>query len=391
MRLLRHLAFTFSIFATPALLFSQSLPITSAFTSPVLKKKAGQGKIVRADVPWTVINASLSDRAGNRWIASFEGLYRLPKSTLETGCFSAKCGHNVDADRAGYAQHVEQTSGRFQTMQPIANERFFHAYGLAEDAQGRVWVGSMQHGLRYFDGKTFRQAANPEILASPFVRTLHYQKTVGLWVGTEKGLYLISETELKKDQPSLRAVPLGEAMGSIYSMLGEGSRLWLASEEGLFEIENAQIKRHIFNGLPVRSLSMEPGGKIWVGTQKGLFEKTGDDFRAVNSLGLDKARVVAINRESNGTLWLAVWKEDQEVYQLFASQEKAGQRTWKAVEVTKTNEAAMPYFMQTDEQHRLWLGTNQGLFLAPRAQPTQKLQPTLFRSSFALDPKDDDC
>lgn len=391
MRHFRYLAFAFSIFATPVLLSAQALSFSSSFSAPVVKKKSSQGKIVRANVPWTVINASLSDRAGNRWIASFEGLYRLPKTTLETGCFSAKCGHNIDADRVGYAQHVEQTSGRFQTMQPVANERFFHAYGLAEDARGRIWVGSMQHGLRFYDGKTFRQPANPEVLSSPFVRTLYYQQAVGLWVGTEKGLYLISETELKKDQPSLRGIPLGTSLGSIYCMQGEAGRLWLGTGKGLIEIENAQVKRHIFNDLPVRSLSMEPDGKIWAGTDKGLYEKIGNDFQTVSASGLGNAQVKAITRESNGTIWLAIWKENQEIYQLYASQEKAGQRTWKAVEVTKTNEAAMPYFLQTDEQHRLWLGTNQGLFLAPKANPSQKLQPELFRASFSLDPKDDDC
>lgn len=391
MHSLRHLTVAFSIFATPFCLKAQPTSLSlGAFSNPILRNTEKAIRNFRGEVPWTVINASLADQKGDRWIASFEGLFRIPKTELEKNCFTGNCRHSPD-DREAYFQHVEQTSGRIQVMQPVPAERFFHAYGLAEDGRGRIWVGSMQHGLHWFDGKTFRKPANPEILGSPFVRTLLYQKSAGLWVGTEKGLFQIPESELAKESPRLIPVSLNTKTGSIYSLQTEGNQLWLGCDSGLLQLNYGVLKRHIFKGLQVKSVLTEPGGKVWAGTENGLFEKSGEEFRAVENPGLAKARIKALHRAANGALWLAVWKEEQTQYQLYTRPANGGNDSWKPVQVTKTNDSAMPYFLQTDSQQRLWMGTNQGLYLVPVRLTGQKLEPQLFRSNYSTDPNQDGC
>ena len=357
-----------------------------AFSKPLAVRKT-TSKTIRKEVPGSVVNASLLDQNGDRWIASFEGLYRIRKVHMANTCLAGSCRHSIE-NRGGYFQHIEETSGRLQHMEPFPGELFYHPYGLAEDEKGRIWVGSMQHGLSWYDGKSFHHLPNQEILKSAFVRTLFFRKGIGLWIGTEKGLFFISAMELQKAKPGFQQVSAGEKMGALLSIQPhpEGG-VWLGTDSGLLHWVNGKIQKQWFPGLRITSLLSEGSGKCWVGTEKGLFTQEGAEFRSVLSQGLDRSLVCAISRDSNGNLWVASRPENQKVYQLSVFQNAA----WRKVEVTKTNEEVMPQFLQPDANNRIWMGTSQGLFLIQHRNKAGKLQPEIFRSSFSLDPKDDDC
>jgi len=157
--------------------------------------------------------AMLVDRDGLLWVGSREGLFRY--DGYQAGVFlpdPERPGQVSDIDvRALYeagdgALWVSTNTGGLNRRDPRLGTftQFHHdsadgrslsdesVYGIAEDAEGRLWVGT-QHGLNRLDAdgrrfeRHFHEPGRADSLASDWTYSLHRGPTGTLWVGAVGG------------------------------------------------------------------------------------------------------------------------------------------------------------------------------------------------------------
>jgi len=168
---------------------------------------AGRGLDVNVAV------SMLVDRDGLLWVGSREGLFRYdgyqataflpdPERAGSISDQDVRALHQTDDG----ALWVSTNTGGLNRRDPRTGEfiQFHHdsgnprslsddsIYGVAEDADGRVWVGT-QNGLNRFDAdgrnfvRYFHETGNAASLAHNWVYALHRGASRRLWIGTVVG------------------------------------------------------------------------------------------------------------------------------------------------------------------------------------------------------------
>ena len=260
----------------------------------------------------------VEDRAGRIWLASQGGgLYRLEGDRLV----------------------------RFTTADGLS-EDFVHT--VAEDREGGVWIGTHGGLDRYRGGEIVAMSSAVGLSGGGFV-ALHVDQAGSLWIG-QRGLFRwIARTgglELFPGTGEIRGdlclaedregglwvgalgagllglrddgvTPLGPPEGfpdSVVLALTEdrAGRLWIGtSRAGAIVLEDGEISRvTTADGLPhnlVWSIAAGRDGEIWLGTNAGLARWTDGGpqvFTAGDGLAGDRVRVVHLDPDEPGTLWL---------------------------------------------------------------------------------------
>lgn len=65
-------------------------------------------------------------------------------------------------------------------------------YAIDQDERGFLWVGTQGGGVDIFDGQSFKNLNRKDHLKNLYINTIKFQKGVGMWIGTDEGLYLFS-------------------------------------------------------------------------------------------------------------------------------------------------------------------------------------------------------
>lgn len=102
-----------------------------------------------------------------------------------------------------------------------------------------------------------------------------------------------------------------------------------------------------------------PDGTVWVGTESGLMRGTrhgdGYSWQRVNQVGM--VPVHSVQAAADGTLWLGT--EMKGVAHLNPA---TGSITW--IDRAQGLDASAPFALLIDHQHRIWAGTENGLYVA---------------------------
>lgn len=165
---------------------------------------------------------------------------------------------------------------------------------IAEDARGRVWIGTLGGELDFIEvsGQAdVRPVPGTEGAGLDDVNALLYDEVNDfMWISTRSGLfyYNISKSELVKCHESIR-------LCSGLARDREGN-LWIAHSEGLTSInlKSRELKTH---SLPFYALSvaLDTNGTLWVGSfDQGLYtydRRSGDTHRFSVEQGLCDNRV----------------------------------------------------------------------------------------------------
>lgn len=175
---------------------------------------------------------------------------------------------------------------------------------IVQDPTGFLWVATEGGGVVKFDGNLFQSVDLR--LPSPFVSSLLIEGD-SIWVGTEKGLVLHSESKIDS-QANVSYLEVGK----VNKITREKDGLYVCSRNGLFSYQEGAFKRiHSFQNVYD---VIEDHGAIILAGQNGLFSIMG---QAVDTLSTRPHKSI-VNSKRFGV----VVANDVEVYSLYSNMPK---------------------------------------------------------------------
>ena len=207
------------------------------------------------------------------------------------------------------------SDGKLVNYPRDARRRYGTVYDFAEDAKGRIWIGTFPHGLVLFDEP--RQALVTYRLGSSVlendVRAIHATSTGLLWLATSSGLVRFDTEDriyTRFDRSN------GMPSHSLKHIIADSKdRLWIStSDNGVFRFDPVSqdiLHLNIANGLPsdnIRSMMIDPDDEnvLWIGSEtQGLIRYHNGDFKTLSvEDGLPDRVVHSIRQGPRGSLWL---------------------------------------------------------------------------------------
>ncbi len=322
---------------------------------------AGRGLDARVAV------ALLVDRDGLLWVGSREGLFRydgyqasafLPDPDLPGKISDIDVRSLYESDDG--ALWVSTNTGGLNRRDPRSGAftQFHHdsaaaeslsdesVYGIAQDAEGRLWVGT-QRGLNRLDQdgrrfqRHFHEPGRADSLANDWVYTLHRGPTGSLWVGT-----------------------VGGGLGR---WTGAGSRF-----ENFALASLAGGPRGLDD---VFAIHEAPDGHVWLGTRAGLVVLDPRQRKAerldLTGAADEQPLVTSMRADYTGRLWVGSLGHG-----VFAvdTATRRWERTQLGLPGAAGNLPPRPILSIASTEHMLLVGTwGQGVFRAPLEAPPFRL------------------
>lgn len=176
---------------------------------------------------------------------------------------------------------------------------------LAAGQPGEIWVGMQAGYLARLDLNGARFEAVPAPGAGAGVVDLLYRKDQGLWIAARDSVQWMAEGQL----PTTLRVPGGGPLSPNALADSADGRVYLAADQGLFELDAENGIQAMITGFPVQSLIVDDG-QFLLGTAQGLvrFDPRTGRRRTVWSADPTEPRSQQVNRiarDSTGVLWLA--------------------------------------------------------------------------------------
>jgi signal transduction histidine kinase/ligand-binding sensor domain-containing protein len=309
----------------------------------------------------------LVDRDGLLWVGSREGLFRYDGYQATAFLPDAdRSGSVSDLDiRALYeardgALWVSTNTGGLNRRDPRTGEftQFHHdsadprslsdasVYGVAEDAAGRIWVGT-QRGLNRLeaDGRSFTRFFHADgdaaSLAHDWVYAVHRGLSGHLWIGTVGGGI---------DRPAAS---------------GEGFEHFPLAEL----IDGARGLNDVFG------IHETADGRVWAGTREGLVvldptRRTAERFDLAGDAGAQPL-ITTMHADRYGRLWIGTLAHGVLVVDLAT---RDWQRAHPGSIGAPGNLPAQPQLSIATTDHMLFVGTwGSGVFRAPLEEPEFRL------------------
>jgi ligand-binding sensor domain-containing protein len=222
------------------------------------------------------IRSLAADRDGNLWVGSEGGLFRWARGTFEF----------LDNYRGLSSNYV---------------------YSLCEDAEGSVWVGTLEGGLTQMRDEKVAAFTDREGLKGEVFRGLHAGEAGSMWIGGYGG-YL---NRYQNGRIENFALPLRFRGESIWSLEEDGEHsLWLGTSSGLLHFQDGRFREvplpEPAANVEIRCVLKDRSGGLWIGTYgAGLFSRQQGAFgRFSRAAGLRDDRITCLFADRRGNLWV---------------------------------------------------------------------------------------
>jgi ligand-binding sensor domain-containing protein len=223
---------------------------------------------------------------------------------------------------------------------------YIHIADIFQDKKGYLWTGGYG-GLSRFDGNRFVNYSPRNGLVHYQVQAITQNVKGDIIVGTIEGLSIFDGKEFRN---YTRANGLSnEVVNSVAVM---GSRVAVATEGGLFYLENRKISNEPrLPGEAIKKIKSKGSGFIGI-TPKEVFTKMGDKF-VVNFSFRENSDTTLTSFESdeNNTLWLGTNKG------LFKVTDNNGKKNLEVIVPQK--EITCVY---ADKKNSIWIGTREQVY-----------------------------
>jgi ligand-binding sensor domain-containing protein/two-component sensor histidine kinase len=281
----------------------------------------------RDGLPENGVQALAQDRDGYLWVGTSGGLSRF--------------------DGARFSPLIDGTN-----QSPSINS--FDCLLLARD--GTLWAGTDGGGLLHITGpgvsKTY---AAPDGLTGAFIHSLYEDSRNRLWVGTDTGLFLKQGEQLVRvDQPS----PI--AAFDVQAIVEDHEHHILAGGSRLISIDIGHIRNISIPGPQrlnqVNAVLEATDRTLWVGTSSGLLHRVHEGFQRVPEIA---AAVRTLRQTSDGTIWIGTIGKGLWAYRngIFT---RVGDKGLYPIDTVRS--------IFEDADHRLWIGTQNGLVRLVKTQ-----------------------
>ena len=242
------------------------------------------------DLAQNSVAAMLQDRAGLLWIATQGGLHRYDGYTFQR-----------------FQNHADQADSLPENS----------VTALAEDVDGRLFVGTGQHGVARWQPDTAKFMRIPgkpdEQIRRDAITALLADAGDGVWIGSKFGLEHLAQGGKRTDV--LRLVP--DANRNVYisdlTRCGDGS-LFVASTEGLYRVNPGSLRARALSldatDQLIKAVHCDATGVLWAAAATRLYEWQNGEMRlAWNGESATPAVVHAeiedIVEDAQHNLWLA--------------------------------------------------------------------------------------
>ena len=242
------------------------------------------------DLAQNTISAVLQDRAGFLWVATQGGLHRFD----------------------GYAYERFQNRAADASSLP---ENFVTA--LAEDGEGRLFVGTGQHGLARWEPGASRfvriVGKTDDALRRNAITSLLADGADGLWIGSQFGLEHLAAGGKRIDVLRLAPEPARQAQVNDLARCADGA-LFVATSEGLYRVNPGSLRARLLTvpeaSRVLTAVHCDATGALWAAAGLRLYEWQNAEMRlawdgAAMTPPLGEADIVDIVEDTRRNLWLA--------------------------------------------------------------------------------------
>jgi len=219
--------------------------------------------------------------------------------------------------------------------------------GLAEDAGGRIWIGTMNGVARMERGQIepLEEEGWPAIMATSLV----VDRRGRVWSGSHQGkVYCWGDQNLQTLQ-----IGEGSVAGRVLYEDRQGE-LWVGSEGGLERWEEGQFVPLVLDPVPeVHILFEDHKGDFWLGAhgeEQALFRYDGRSLHAVAVDDQASCYIYALCETPDGTLWIGTGTG------LLAYRDG----DWRRFTIEDGLSENAVLALAVDAQGNLWIGTSGG-------------------------------
>lgn len=317
--------------------------------------------------------ALYEDAAGNLWIGTAGGLNRFDRHQEHFIRYT---------DDVARASHVDKVSDDKASNEEASGSGAYVVTGIAEDAEGQIWVGTYGGLFRVFPesghivGYT-HDPENPQSLSSNVITAVYVDHAGTLWVGTKHGLnqYHAGTDQFLRYRHDA-ADPHGLPDDEVFTIYEDSARtLWLGTGGGLSRFNPDDQEFVTFYHDPVvpeslgnsRVLALyeDHTHLLWIGTEGGgldIFDRERQRFvhhraDAIRSNGLRSNFISALFEDRSGNLWVGSCGGG--LYKLYRESLKFLHYARDPHSSGGLNHNAVSTIIQ-DTQHTLWVGTYGG-------------------------------
>lgn len=320
----------------------------------------------------TDVRDLLIDREGNVWIATYGGgMCRLASRamvsyTKRDGLLSNAVMSVLDDDQSGYwLSTFDAGLHRLQGDTIVAVQtaaRNSRTWCSMRDSSGQFWFGTSD-GLLQYNG-TWKLLSKEDGLQDNLILSLLEDASGRIWVGTSKGVSWFERGILQPvDLP-------GAPTKRIRSMaLDKSGQVWMAALDGVYRYANGTFQHFdVASGLAESStycIAIDPHNRPWVGTAFGLCMWNNDRFESRLISTINGGNVINFIHFHKGRVWLGT----NEGIFMATVREALGlaqyQLTHYDMDDGLVSDETNLNSAYTDQLGRLWFGTSEGLMLMP--------------------------
>lgn len=228
-----------------------------------------------------------------------------------------------------------------------------------QTSDGYVWIGSYG-GLIRFDGTTFHNYSEGGVFPSSGIRTLFEDSKGRLWIGTnDMGVYYFDDNEFTHIKfgdntkfLSIRSFAEGDD-GQIY--VGSTSGLAVVSDDGnLYYVDEEKCNSTVY------SMAKDSSGIIWACMDDGIALQISEEgivgsFKSENHL---KSDIYCVGADSEGIIYLGT--SDSYIYKVEIADDSHTDASYNITEYS-TRKISTINSVETDSQGNVWVAGLNGV------------------------------